>query len=158
MSAASARPLLVLVHPGSCCGSANMNLGLDDARLMRGALSDVLRGWSGDVLVLDSDLSDELGFYPVFNGRIKDAAARAQHAARVAACEDTGEGVVASLKAFMPASQWGDPASVRCVITGAWYHEDDNGGCVNGAVEALSAMGYDCEVCSSAFTFDAVCA
>lgn len=68
--------VLVLVHPGSACGSANFNIGKFEARAARDALCSELDNWRGDVLVIDGELSDELEFYPSFDLAIRDCLQR----------------------------------------------------------------------------------
>jgi hypothetical protein len=42
------------------------------------------------------------------------------------------------------------------VITGAWYHPQDDGGCVNSVYDKLMALGYkNIDVDNSAFNIDA---
>lgn len=52
--------ILVIVHPGSACGSAEMNLGKDNAQVQRLDMQQLIEGWEGGVVIIDGTLSDEL--------------------------------------------------------------------------------------------------
>jgi hypothetical protein len=56
--------LLVIVHPGSACGSADFNLGKFEARAARDTLRGAIEDWEGGVIVIDGELSDELEHVP----------------------------------------------------------------------------------------------
>ena len=49
-----------MVHPGSACGSADMNLGGAAASAARAALASEIDAWHGEIAVIDGELSDEL--------------------------------------------------------------------------------------------------
>ena len=72
----SSNPILVLVHPGSACGSADMNLGKFEARAARAELAYELDYWHGTLLVIDGELSDELPWYPQLDRAITECLAR----------------------------------------------------------------------------------
>ena len=58
---AYAQKILVVVHPGSLCGSADFNVGVDAAAKARQALiHEIQRATGAGVIVIDGDLSDEL--------------------------------------------------------------------------------------------------
>ena len=114
-------PLLILVHPGSLCGSADMNL-CDEADAAREAVIDELNGWSGSILVLDGWLSDELGLYPLLKKAIPDAISRSPMLAE-------------RLEADVPLDT---PIS----LTGAWYEPDFDSGCVLHTQQGLLEAGY----------------
>lgn len=137
-------PLLILVHPGSACGSADFTLGRDNARDARMDLSEKLGDWSGNLLVVDGSLSTELATWPMFGGQIKQALAAAKSSGffsgRIFACDDETENwpevVAAALK------QAGLPSETPVEVTGAWFFEDDTAGCVNAARDAATAAGF----------------
>ena len=62
--------LLVLVHPGSTCGSADFHHGRQMATEERHHLADFIRRWEGHLVVLDNDLSDEISSYPLLQSAI----------------------------------------------------------------------------------------
>jgi len=92
------RKILVIVHPGSCCGSADMNLGRYEAGALRDYLADTVNAWRGPVLVIDGNLSDELAqtAYESLGRAIKNALRRAKYAKLPAkrewGCDDCGPG------------------------------------------------------------------
>lgn len=55
--------MLVVVHPGSACGSADFNLGLIEGSRVRERLARTILGWTDEIVVVDNDLSDELETY-----------------------------------------------------------------------------------------------
>lgn len=142
-------PLLVLVHPGSACGSANFNLGNFQARAERDGLILDLTRWKGAVLVADGELSDELPDYPQLNGAILGALQRADDAGfvsrRIAACAhehtDWTDRILHAVKSA------GYVAGETIRITGAWVGEH---GCVNATQEILQGAGYHTDILDSA--------
>lgn len=145
------RRVLLVVHPGSCCGSATFNLGASLARGMREDLVEELRAWRGDVLVMDGSLSDELPDHPELDAALRDAVARAPVGHRLFACDDEGEHFTSLLPRFVAQSEWRDPQGCSFALTGAWYSSDGESGCVTASRDALEEMGYTCEVLDSAF-------
>lgn len=144
MPACSRDRVLVLVHPGSACGSANYHLGRQVASACRAEMTSLLDSWCGGVIVLDGDLSDELPDYPIFRAAIENAL----HRARCRGC--------ASIRAIAQ-----DPDQVRVVgdlvenlamidaefvVTGAWYDPTDESGCVNSVVCELKRRDLKTEV------------
>jgi len=129
------KKVLVIVHPGSACGSADFNLG-KTARTVRAALADEITRWTGDFLVIDGDLSDELPHYDIGRTLVRalaDAERDGRHAHRTYAC---------ALQAGWPDKAadeffkiW-DPKVTKVLITGAWY-QDDGHGCINAVQRTL---------------------
>jgi len=144
--------VLVLVHPGSCCGSADLHLG-KLARDAREAIRAELDAWGGGVLVADGGLSDELVLYPVFQRSIDRAVRRASErglpSVRVLACDESAPGVWPSLVADAVAKASPGPPGSACV-TGAWLYDGESRGCVGAVAEALSARGWRVRVSASA--------
>jgi hypothetical protein len=136
------RPILILVHPGSLCGSANCNLGASEARATRDAVATTLQSWDGDVLVLFGDLCDELGSYPQFQKAI-DAALARSHAtggrglAIYAPDPDHPEIALKQL------NEWGVVAGAPLRLTGAWFDPTDASGCINSTREELRSAGFN---------------
>lgn len=145
--------VLLLVHPGSCCGSASMNLGKLAARDARTGIVRALDAWVGDVLVMDGELSDELEDYPELNDAIHRLMARAPRAERTFACDNLGEHFTRKLPKIIRRSHWSDVTAHAFTLTGPWFHEDDTAGCVNAARDVFVRMGFDVRVCRSAITF-----
>lgn len=129
---------LILVHPGSLCGSANANLGKVEARAIRDEVVADLQAWRGNVLVLDGFLSDELDDYPALQSAINDAVARAPvFGERIEA--DDPEHAALALEFLR---ERGVPQDAPIALTGAWFDPTDASGCVNATCDALSAAGY----------------
>lgn len=122
--------ILIMVHPGSACGSAEFNIGRDDARAGRIALAEEMADWHGPVIVIDSDLSDELGGYPVYAGAIEACLDRnAPYAVRVGPHED-------------PCRALTDPVVIdlmsradAVIVTGLWRED-----CVAAVVRNLAHL------------------
>lgn len=111
--------VLVVVHPGSCCGSATALLGSSLASACRKDLVQELDEWTGDLLVMDGFLSDELPDYPALDQAIKRALDRAPNALRVFACDNEGEHFTALLPHFIRDSPWAGDTQTRFCLTGA---------------------------------------
>lgn len=143
--------VLVLVHPGSACGSADFNIGKFEARASRDALAHELGTWDGALFVIDGALSDELADYPALDNAINLALAKAAAAGRIAkrVMGDDPDQVdrVRELAALMGAAA----RRATFQVTGAWYDPADQEGCVNSVVNTLREMG-----CSAAASDDAI--
>ena len=130
-------PLLILVHPGSLCGSADMNL-CDEADAAREAVIDELNGWSGSILVLDGWLSDELGLYPLLKKAIDDAISRSPMLAERLEADDPEHAEIA----VNHLAQLRVPLDTPISLTGAWYEPDFDSGCVLHTQQGLLEAGY----------------
>ena len=130
-----AREVMVVVHPGSACGSADFNLG-DEAGRAREVLARDIMAWAGDMLVVDGVLSDEIGHYALLAIALENAGDQKEaRFVRCRACDDDGEWPHIVRRTFD--REWpGGPH--RVTVTGAWLH-DDGGGCVGAVAEALRA-------------------
>jgi hypothetical protein len=145
-----------VVHPGSCCGSANLNLGHYDARAGREGLISELNNWNGPVAVIDGDLSDELPSYPVFNDSLLQAIARNSKAGflcmriRGDAEEEFDQACAAKrIAARLELS----PANHTIRLTGAWSHgEENDDGCVDHVYRTLTDIGYSVDILDSTLT------
>lgn len=143
-------PILVVVHPGSACGSANYNIGFDAAHAARTEMATLLNDWNGGIIVLDGELSDELPRFPMFANAIHSAVRRARRAGEVALREMADDpGQVDAIRAIAAVH---DLSQSRVLVTGAWYDPSDKSGCVNSVIRALDDMGV------RAVVADAVCA
>jgi hypothetical protein len=130
--------VLVVVHPGSLCGSADFNLGSEAAESVRVAITDELQNWTGDVLVLDGYLSDELVFYPELRDAINDAVDRAKGFGERLVADDPDHAQIAVDFLRQHALALNTPIN----LTGAWYDPEDEFGCVNATCDALKASGF----------------
>jgi len=143
--------LLIIVHPGSACGSADFNLGADLGQAARAALADEISGWTGPVLVIDGALSDELELDPlgdVIEAALSRAAAARTVSSRIFACDDETEDWPAVVAKHLQDDRY--PDDLHAVVTGAWYFEDGSSGCVNAVCEVMRARGSTAEVAPSA--------
>lgn len=145
--------VLVLVHPGSACGSADFNIGRFEARAARDQLAWELKTWSGGIVVIDGALSDELDSYPFFAQSISDCLARSKAgghlSVRVMGSDDDDLDQVERIREV--AEAMGQAAmQTEFIVTGAWYHPEDGGGCVGSVIEELRRMGLKASVADSA--------
>lgn len=132
---------LVIVHPGSACGSANYNIGRFEARAARDAIASLCDHWDTGVIVLDGETSEDLAEFPMFAGAIERAVERARGAGHLAIRQyahdpDQVEAIqeIARSHPHLLASP--------VLVTGAWYHPENDGfGCVNSVIDAINAMG-----------------
>lgn len=151
------RRVLIVVHPGSACGSADFHHGRAYAGSERDMLVRALDSWSGPVVVVDSDLSDEIARYPELARAVHDVLERARrtsHSARLLAHDDQEDydciDWVSQVRDHVMATGIG-----QALITGAWYHDDDDdGGCVNAVYDALVDEGMTVDVHDSALSID----
>jgi hypothetical protein len=132
-------PLLILVHPGSLCGSADFNLG-GEALAAREAVINELNQWTGNIIVLDGELSDELERYRYIRlgNAIDDAVSRAPALGdRLEADDPEHAEIAVSYLADLKL-----PFDTPIFLTGAWYDPGNNSGCVNHTRDALFETGY----------------
>ncbi|MAM38812.1 MAG: hypothetical protein CL949_10010 [Erythrobacter sp.] len=117
--------MLVVVHPGSACGSADFNLGLIEGSRVRERLARTILGWTDEIVVVDNDLSDELETYAMLGLAIANASGR-KSAVRVGG--DSGK----SGWAENVAGQICKVAKHKNVyLTGAWHQPSDEQGCID---------------------------
>lgn len=150
-----ANQVLILVHPGSACGSADFNLGDTLARAERSRLVGEMSDWPGGVVVIDGDTSSELDCMPMFSGAIDSLLSRAKKsgrlARRVVGLDPEQDDRVREL-----ISELGEPAlKLQFTVSGAWYHSSDGSGCVGGVHAVLSELG--CKSRISEFALDLDC-
>lgn len=143
----SAENFLVVVHPGSCCGSADMNLGRYDARACRDGLVALLDRHTGPILVVDGELSDELegdfGSYASLGKAIRDAVARcsaAGHVARRVWGPDDEDPHFTEVLPPIFADLSAEHRDRTFVLCGAW-HDAELGGCVDAVEKIVVAAG-----------------
>ena len=126
--------IMVLVHPGTACGTADYNLG-DEAPGLRDALAFEVMAWEHDLFVIDGEMSDELQHYAMLGLAVENALdARNRRVVRHKACDfahpEWTDGVGRRFDQVWP----GGPHDVT--ITGAWAQEDGRG-CVDMMVDRL---------------------
>ena len=148
-------PILVIVHPGSACGSADMNIGRDNADYLRSEMTALILGWEGGVVVIDSDLSDELcetwrRSHRELGEAIEQAVDRAKSQGKLAlrvVGNDGGEYTqMDAIRDIVHTHQW-DPTHIAVTLTGAWV-DNDGDGCVHSVREVLEKLGGGCGCCS----------
>jgi len=152
---ASPTETLILVHPGSMCGSARMQLGKREADMARADVLERVACHKGALLVIDGALSDELS--PAENALIDAALRRTAEAGhlsgRIWGC-DSGEAPFPAwsgsrsdegrliFEGQEPAAT--DLAPVLPVgpilVTGAWAGSNEDDGCVNSVANAVRAV------------------
>lgn len=155
MDATTKSDFLILVHPGSACGSADFNLGSEDAAFSRSRLISDLDAWSGPIAVIDGRLSRELAqrAYYALGTAVGNAIARAARQGLFAEHFKGEDGtardqVWAMLRIIERANL--TPQTHRVELTGAWYNDNGISGCVNDVRRALEKRGFDVAVRSSA--------
>lgn len=154
LKSGSARGLriLVVVHPGSACGSADFNYGSREiAERCRQRLIEEWDNWAGGAIVLDGALTDELPKYMELSRALQALLTRAEAsnsvALRLEAPDPEQEGILdAVLQEIQPPKQL-----TTFVVTGAWLYPGHLG-CVGGVYRALQALGYRAILSSSALT------
>jgi hypothetical protein len=147
--------ILVIVHPGSACGSANFNLGKSEAQAARDTLRSAIEDWEGGVIIIDGDLSDELDFFPSIQKALALSLERAAKAG-LTSRRVTGNDPEQSdrIREFV---EQGGPASkaIEYHVSGAWYHPEDGSGCVGSVIDELKSLGCHAEVHESAVWLEA---
>ncbi len=144
-------PILVIVHPGSACGSADFQIGKYDAEAARDGLRHQFDRWNGGVIVLEGELDDELSdrWYRHLGESISAVLARAKASGQVSLKRKAFDpDQVSVIKNILK-----EPAcrSDRFVVTGAWAYADGTG-CVNSVLEAINSVGLSAEVSDMALS------
>lgn len=164
-AAGAPTPLLIVVHPGSACGSADMNLGRDEADSQRAEMQAFVDQWQGGIVVIDGALSEELGpnswrrSWREWGESLERALARARErgllAQRVLG-DDGGESELDQMQATaaLVAEHGLTPAQTAITLTGAWI-DNDGGGCVHSVREVLETLGFTPTI-EAAMDLDAV--
>lgn len=149
-------PLLVIVHIGSALGSATMNLGKMDADAGRDALQLAFEQWTGGVVAIHGELSDELPRYAALQKSLYDLMKRAEEAGHISASMYGDDSV--GINQNEAITQWLDQANLDretpIHVTGAWFHSTDGEGCVGGVRNTLIQLGWQAEIHDSALDFD----
>ncbi len=154
--------ILIVVHPGSACGSANFNLGRNLADGCREVLTNDILAWQGPIIVIDSDLSSDLEDprFADLGAAIAEATERARAAGRlglrVVGSDDTlpGEDNQSQAISGVVACYQLSPDQHRFEVTGCWYDPEEDYGCVNDVRDTLAAAGFDTSIRDSAISLD----
>jgi hypothetical protein len=133
--------ILILVHPGSLCGSADMNLGRFEASAAREEIAFELDQWKGGLVVLDGMFSDELPDYPVINDAIEECLDRCSTSPITTRLEADDPDHAQIALDYLRKHEM--PTDTKIVITGAWYEPDWSCGCVNLTFAALKKAGFE---------------
>src|SRR6266571_5963519 len=125
-------PLMVIVHPGSLCGSYHTSHAFDPRKLRQ--LVDEIYGWNGHFAIIYGDFPDELDDYPEV-GKAIDFAAWPNTTGEYTAGANSGElrRVARQIVREMKAA-----SSPMVLITGAWGEED---GCARFVADELVRLG-----------------
>lgn len=141
-------PLLIIVHPGSACGSADMNLGRDAAEVLRLDMQMLIENWEGGVAVIDGELSDELEggrhAWQELGRAITGALGRAQQSGLISERifgDDDGDYRQMDAARDLVRKHGLTPDTAAITLTGAWI-DDDGDGCVHSVREALEELGF----------------
>jgi hypothetical protein len=154
--------VLVLVHPGSMCGSARMFLGKSEADGARSAVLEEVAAHLGPIVVIDGFLSDELTSteQAIIDEALSSNADAGHLAVRLWGC-DAGEAPYpgwapfgASMEGAVFEGQEKAATAIaprladhRIFVTGAWATEDLSSGCASSVLVALrEALGDAAEV------------
>lgn len=144
--------ILVVVHPGSACGSTDFNYGSrETAEVCRQRLIREWNGWHGGVIVIDNALGDELPDYPEFKAALDELIVRARThdlpAIRVPGEDPAQERVIAAVirKRRFPKDH------TRFLVTGAWHYANDEG-CVGSVYRTIQSLGYLVTISAAALT------
>lgn len=156
LDAAACEPeTLILVHPGSMCGSARMQLGRLEADAARAEVLERVRSHDGPLFVIDGALSDELSApeTALIEAALSRSEAAGHPAGRLWGC-DSGEapfpgwsgrrtdggpmvfdGQEAAAEALAPSLPAGP-----VLVTGAWAGSNADQGCVNAVANAIRGV------------------
>lgn len=133
---------LVVVHPGSTCGSADFNMGGIPAAQARERLANTLHRWTDQVLVIDGELSDELEHYAMPALAINNHADHGR-LERTVACGFTSDDWVEQACTFIAERVAPD---TQLLLTGAWHQKGDRQGCIDAVQENLASLGFSTEI------------
>ena len=142
---------LIIVHPGSCMGSADFNLGRQYASVLRRDLTHDVARWPANtpVGVIDGSLSDELAGTPLGQA-IEDLVARSAPGVRIRGCDSETFDQRQAARAL--ADKLGLLSGSTVHLTGAWSNsEHPHGGCLGSVRRILEELGCRVIVRDSAF-------
>ena len=123
--------VLVIVHPGSLCGSLEMHCPRYSG-VTRILMTDEICNWMGNVAVIDHDLSDELATYMGLAAAVERAEVRVQGL-------PTERGLTNAARKIARALKIHPNTPIR--LTGAW-RDFDGTGCVTAVDVAFRREGF----------------
>ena len=151
------KPILVLVHPGSACGSADFNLGKSIAGAGRDGIVLDLAAAAGDVVVIDGHFSDEIPHYSnlskAIDAALEGARERGDLAIRVLGDDSEDFNQVEAAKQVI-AENGLLPDHHAVSLTGAWFDHDGDEGCVNSVLEVFRDRGFSATVLDGAMSLE----
>ena len=139
---------MIVVHPGSACGSATAHLGRAAADSSRQSMVQSIEHHTGALFIVDGDLSDELPDYPKLNAAILNGLKKTKTSGRIYACDDMTPNWPEVVKKYI--AEQNIPKNTFFNLTGAWYFEDDSAGCINAVYDVLRSLGFGVDVLDSA--------
>lgn len=149
------KPVLVLVHPGSACGSADFNLGKSIAGAGRDGIVLDLAASSGDVVVIDGHFSDEIPHYAGLSKALDEALERARErgdlSIRILGDDSEDFNQVEAAKQVI-VEHGLSPEAHAVSLTGAWFDHDGDEGCVNSVLEVFRERGFSATVLDGAMS------
>ena len=125
------KEVLVVIHPGSACGSADFTLGHIEGAEARHALCKTIHGWLGPCIVIDNDLSSELSVY----AQIGLAIDSLPEPARIHACSSKKEWLDQAYESLPEGSD------KLFLLTGAWHHPEEGSGCIDAIACRMEKEG-----------------
>lgn len=128
----SIEAVLVVVHPGSLCGSADMHLG-SWAPATRELIAAEITSWPGRVAVITGDLDDELKCAKYTGLRV--SLTRADYCTHGSPYSDT-----LARAARRIAKRFRLKCGDEVTVTGAWNDEDGTG-CVTAVGQTFEKLG-----------------
>jgi len=144
--------VLIIVHPGSACGSADLNLGRQEASAARATLAAAIEGWEppsiAGIIVIDGALSDELGrsayryLGEAIESKLDTCRAKEKISLRVWGCDDQPPHHDEAVDRLVCEKSL-DPQRHRIVVTGAWRELSGESGCVNAVADRLAGHGFE---------------
>jgi hypothetical protein len=149
--------LLVIVHPGSACGSADFNLGRASGHAIRQCMVAEIEAWCGDMCVIDGRLSSELAKrqYFALGSAIRRALSRNRAAGfmtgRRFGCDSMmGDGNQIAAARRLIRDRKLRPGAVGIVLSGAWFNPSDRDGCVNDVRRVFVRAGFEVRISEGA--------
>lgn len=154
--------VFLVVHPGSACGSANFNLGSQLAHSYRQDLVRDISAWTGDLFIIDGELSEELedegydGLGTALKEAEKRCAAAGFRVRREWGCDNIPPHQDERIQCWIDEGAL-DPITMKMTLTGAWYNTNEETGCVTGVAKQLAKAGFDVDIRDSVVCEDEDC-
>ena len=153
--------IMVVVHPGSACGSADMTLGFDVADTARANLIEEISLWRSGVIVIDGVFSDELvrskyrNLGQAITGALNQAQATGLIAHREKGDDNEPPHVDEAIRKVIRKFRL-TPRNADISVTGCWTHpEDEKTGCVNGVRDDFRTYGFTAHIMPGSVSINA---